>query len=159
MTGDKRVEGSKRARQTTLERAEVRAEAYQFIREHPNTTTHEVAKKFNVASKHAYNWIRHCQEGKQDKLTKTLSKGVERALKKEITELTFDQAAEAMIYAFEQARRVPTLEERIYRLENILAATKNELENLQEYQRQRHDQANRFRLAQQQGEVKTELCF
>lgn len=154
MEESRRVKGARKAAVTKKELAEVRAKAYQFIRENPEVTSPEIAKQFHVGTGNALNWINHCRQHKKDLFTKTMPEGTQKIQRDKVVGLTFVQATETIIYAFEQAKLVPLLKEQVCRLENKLAATKNELDELRKYYQGKEDQAKRFHLAQQQGELK-----
>ncbi len=68
--------------------------------------------------------------------------------------LDFDQATDLLISSLEKAKLVPSLEERINRLENQRAALENELNVLRSNLSKQQDRRQRYQLAVQQGEIK-----
>jgi hypothetical protein len=67
--------------------------------------------------------------------------------------LDLDQVTDFLIDRLEKAKLVTELEAKINRLENQLAATKNELEILQENHNKKIDKEQRYKLAIQQGDI------
>lgn len=72
-------------------------------------------------------------------------------------EITLDMIERVIIDRFEQAAKVPALEEEVLRLKNINAALENTNELLKRKVDEQDSRKKQFRLAQQQGEVKLPL--
>lgn len=66
---------------------------------------------------------------------------------------TWEQIKLAVLDAFEQAARVPGLEDKINRLENVVACQRNEILTSRAADTKATEEAQRYRLAIQQGEV------
>jgi len=74
-------------------------------------------------------------------------------------ELDLDQVTDFLIDRLEKAKRVTELETIIKRLENQLAATKNELVVLQENHKKKVEREQRYKLAVQQGDITPPISY
>lgn len=73
--------------------------------------------------------------------------------------ITLDTAIEVIVMAFEQAAKVPGLEEENNHLRNSVAAYKNANEQLKRKSDALESQDKRIRLAQQQGNIKSNFTY
>lgn len=116
-----------------------------------------VSKEFEMAEPHTRSAVAQLVKGiEKEKNTKYDRAPRGRQTTKPTNgELSLERVEELVIARFQEAKEVRLLRNRLAATENTLRNTQIELAQLEKYHKDQEDKKRRFKLAQQQGEIKS----